>query len=159
MLLSASAALQVACSLPPDGLAARLAIRGGVLSIRNGSLTIEVESASAGGLPGRSDAVTRMRYSPSGNAVESQLQYFSFSLSLRSFQFVSCTPRISTVKIRLSPLSSVAAQRAPVKPLAYCMEGAPKSSDRDDPELEAGLPIGGSVSVCEGNGIAGAGNL
>src|ERR1017187_8307757 len=160
MSLSASAALQVACSLPPDSLAARLAIRGGVLSIRNGSLTIEVESASAGGLPGRSDAVTRKRYSPSGNAVESQLQYFSLTLSLRSFQFVSCTPRISTVKIRLSPFSSEAAQRAPVKPLAYCMEGVPESSNGDAPGLEAGLPIGGSVSVCEGmSRIAGAGNL
>src|ERR1700693_2805175 len=114
MSLSASAALQVACSLPPYWLAPRPEIRGGVLSIGNGSLTMDLESASAGGFPGRSDAVTRRRYSPSGNAVESQLQYFSLSFSLSSFQLVSCAPRISTVKIRPSPLSSEAAQRAPV---------------------------------------------
>src|SRR5580704_15724689 len=152
MSLSASAALQVACSLPPDSLAVRLTIRGGVLSIRNGSLTREADNASAGGLPGRSDAVTRRRYSPSGNAVESQLQYFSRTLSLSSFQFVSCTPRISTVNIRPSPLSSTAAQRAPVKPLAYCIEGVPKSSGRDGLEFAAGLPIGGSDSDCKGAG-------
>src|SRR5579863_4994890 len=84
MLFNASAALQVACNLPPDWLAVRLLILGGVLSIRNGSLSSEEQRASAGGLPGRSEAVMRTRYSPSGNAVESQLQYLSLNLSFSS---------------------------------------------------------------------------
>jgi hypothetical protein len=61
MLLSASAAVQMACNLPQTPHPAKLAICGGVLSMRNGSLTMEAESASAGVLAGRSDAVTRMR--------------------------------------------------------------------------------------------------
>src|ERR1700683_732464 len=97
ILFSASEALQAACNLPPVPVAARFAIRGGVLSIRKGSLSAEVDRASAGGLPGRSAAATRMRYAPSGKAVESQLRYLSFTWSLRSFQLVSWTPRISTL--------------------------------------------------------------
>ena len=125
-------------------------MRGGVLSIRNGSLTIAVESASAGGLPGRSDAVTRMRYSPSGNAVESQLQYFSRQLVLKQLPVGLMRAADLDGVDQASPLSSEAAQRAPTKPLAYCMEGVPGSSKSGRPKLDGGFPIGGRVSVGEG---------
>ena len=98
-------------------------IFGGVLSIQNGLLSSRAVSASAGGLPGASDAVTRMRYSPSGKAVESQERYCSGTLSFSSFHSVSPVPRISTVNTSGSPFGSDADQRAPRKPFANCIDG------------------------------------
>ena len=53
--------LETAPSFEPLRVAVRPLIFGGVLSIVNGSLSRLVVSASAGGLPGASDAVTRRR--------------------------------------------------------------------------------------------------
>src|SRR5262249_29390256 len=103
---------------PPDRVAVSPVIFGGVLSIQNGTLSIRAVSASPGGFPGASLAVTRSRYSPSGNAVESHERYFSLTLSLSSFHSLSFAPLISTVKIKASPLGSLAAHRAPTQPFA-----------------------------------------
>src|ERR1017187_4527166 len=85
ILLSASAACHFTCSLPPARAEESAAIFGGVLSIQNGLPSMRAVRASAGGLPGASDAVTRTRYSPSGQAVESQEKERSATLSLSSF--------------------------------------------------------------------------
>src|SRR5579872_280699 len=81
----------------PEGLdvAERPLICGGVLSIRKGSLTRLAVRASPGGLLGASDAVMRTSYSPSGNAVLSQLYVLSRRSSFRSFHALSPLPRIS----------------------------------------------------------------
>src|SRR5262249_2546354 len=114
ILFSASAA----CQRTAERVALILVIRGGVLSMINGLLSMRAVSASPGGLPGASLAVIRTRYSPSGNAVESNEEERSFTLSLSGFHSVSLTPLISTVKTRLSPFGSLADQRTPVQPLA-----------------------------------------
>ena len=93
----ASAACQCTAILFAAALAARPVMAGGVLSMVNGSLTSLPVRAWSGGFAGASDAVTRMRYSPSGNAVESQLRRFSETLSLSGFHSVSSSPLISIV--------------------------------------------------------------
>src|SRR5262249_2559831 len=118
-----SAAFQRTLRPAPLRAARRPEMRGGVLSTRKTSLSSCVVSACSGGFDGKSDAVMRKRYSPSGKAVESQLRYFSRTLSLSSFQAVSLTPRMWTLYVRVSPFSSAAFQRAPREPLAQDMAG------------------------------------
>src|SRR5438128_11002987 len=114
--------------------------------MRKISLSSADVSACSGGFEGKSDTVIRSRYSPSGNAVESQLRYFSRTLSLRSFQPVSLTPRMWTVYSSVSPFSSAAFQRAPREPLAAVMAG--------------GVVLGVSGALADGGGgvRASAGN-
>src|SRR5437879_1666261 len=147
MLFNASAACHFTCTLAPIRTPTSPLIRGGVLSIQNGLLSRCAVSASVGGLPGASDAVTRIRYSPSGKAVESHERYFSVTLSLSSFHSVSLTPRISTVNISGSPLGSCADQRAPTKPLAACIAGVVSRVICGPPLVVECLPSGGSDSV------------
>src|SRR5689334_3271155 len=159
MLFSASAACQRTSSLPPFRAALRPVIFGGVLSIQNGLLSMRAVRASAGGLPGASLAVTRKRYSPSGNAVESHETYFSLTLSLSIFHSVSFAPLISTANTSGSPFGSDAAQRAPIQPLAYCIAGVRSLPAPVD--AAARLPIGGSesVGVTVTIGVTAGGNL
>src|SRR5438105_15892473 len=92
-ILRASAAFQRTLGLAPLRVAVSPEMRGGVLSMRKISLSRAELSACSAGLLGRSDAAIRKRYSPSGKPVESQLTYFSRTLSLSAFQPVSFTPR------------------------------------------------------------------
>jgi len=70
---------------------------GGVLSTRNGSLSSESVRPLPGGLEGESVAEMRRTYSPSGKALESQLNWRMARSFFRIFQVVSLLPRISTV--------------------------------------------------------------
>src|SRR5262245_5626828 len=93
IMFNASAARQRTCSLPALRVAVSPVILGGVLSIRNGELSVLDDSASDGGFPGASVTVMRRRYSPSANAVESHERYFSLILSFSGFHSVSWMPR------------------------------------------------------------------
>src|SRR5205085_4103738 len=146
ILFSASAACQRTCSLPALRTAASAVMRGGVLSIQNGLLSMRAVKASDGGLAGASEAVTRMRYSPSAKAVESHDRYFSVILSRSGFHSLSLTPRISTVNTMASPLGSTACHRAPMKPLANCMAGVLVVASSVSAAATGRLPIGGSDS-------------
>src|SRR5690242_3278493 len=90
-----SASLAWNCAVAPPCAGVLQVISGGVLSIRNGSLSRDPVRTSCGGFEGASEALTRRTYLPSGYAVESQLRYRWRTLSRRGFQAVSLTPRIS----------------------------------------------------------------
>src|SRR5262245_1848950 len=154
MLLRASAACHLTCNLLPLRTAVRPVSRGGVLSIRNGALSVRVASASAGGLPGASETVTRSRYSPSAKAEESHEKYFSVNFSFSSFHSDSLTPRISTLKIIGSPFGSFATQRAPRYPFAKSIEGVVVTVSTPKAGGVGALrrPIGGRLNV----GVEGA---
>ena len=149
-MLRWSFAFQRISSFAPLLAAERPEIVGGVLSMTNGSLASVLVKAWSGGLSGRSEAVIRRTYSPSGNAVESQLTCRSRSLSLSSFHSDSATPRISALNASVSPFSSEAAQRAPISPFAYCIDAEEDDAAGEGRAVFLLPPSGGSVIVCDG---------